>query len=285
MGFDEFCKKCFNLAQQKTVEQYGEEKLMLIDNNVYGGKCIMLKTVERCAPTINIYALWEEFRRGELRTVNDAADEVVRVLTCEQSIPEEVTELLRDIETGRVNKSHVVGKLCNPANFLNLGNVVHRGFLDLIIVPYLEWGDQYKVALTQQMLAYLDWSESEVFDAVEKDIGDYVIQNISVILQGFGICIEDEIPMMYLGHKNERGFGAVVMTNKTALHEAAKAMKCEKIIILPSSVFEVLLVPEDLGLQAANDMVRQCNDEVLSYKDILSGHAYVFDAATDSFSQ
>lgn len=94
-----------------------------------------------------------------------------------------------------------------------------------------------------------------------------------------GAC-GSEVPM-YVATNRCRTNGAGVILYEGQL-AAVSGLLGADLIILPSSVHEVLLLPvqDDSGLAECSQMVREVNETQLADEDVLSDHAYYYDRAS-----
>jgi len=86
----------------------------------------------------------------------------------------------------------------------------------------------------------------------------------------------DHDGMYCLCNKSGR-FGAACMLLADVIKSAAKGMNC---FIIPSSIHEVLILPDggSITQEALDEMVSSVNLSEVSEDEILSEHAYYFDA-------
>ena len=72
-------------------------------------------------------------------------------------------------------------------------------------------------------------------------------------------------------------YGAIHMLNTKLLANVSETLKTKQLIILPSSVHEVLVCSaETICEEAANKMVSEVN-KMLESRDVLSDHVYIYD--------
>ena len=72
--------------------------------------------------------------------------------------------------------------------------------------------------------------------------------------------------------------GASAVLNYELLKKVAKDYKCKKLIMLPSSIHEVIVIPckENTDLELYSHLVRECNKSI-DQKEILSDRAYMIE--------
>lgn len=86
-------------------------------------------------------------------------------------------------------------------------------------------------------------------------------------------------PSMYVISNKSLLYGSCAMIDKEFLRELGG--KFGSFIILPSSVHELIILPCDeaeCDLEECSEMVKEVNETLLSTEDILSDHAYFYNA-------
>ena len=91
--------------------------------------------------------------------------------------------------------------------------------------------------------------------------------------------IPDEAPQMYVLTNHDKVFGAKEILNQEVMDKIADKLHGD-FIVLPSSVHEVLILPdaEHIDRAALEDMVQTVNQNELDPKDILSNNVYCYDS-------
>lgn len=193
------------------------------------------------------------------------------------------------MEWGRI-QSNIRCCLRNKGmNTAMLSGDPHRDILDLSLTYYTELslpdGGFGTVHVNNRHMDIWNVDEKELYrTAVHnmKETKDAVLENITDITGrlldagGVGNLIDsDSITWMYvLGNKN-RVYGAVQILNTEIMEEAAGILG-DNFIILPSSIHEVILVPDACAreLLYLKQMVKEINETELAPEEILSGHVY-----------
>ncbi|MBR4759236.1 MAG: hypothetical protein IK078_03695, partial [Lachnospiraceae bacterium] len=88
---------------------------------------------------------------------------------------------------------------------------------------------------------------------------------------------EGEIPM-YVMSNRVRQNGAATMAYPDALADFAEKVG-KSLYIIPSSIHEVLLIPEAGHMGGLNSMVQEVNRSELNPKEVLADHVYYYDKA------
>ena len=92
-------------------------------------------------------------------------------------------------------------------------------------------------------------------------------------------CVEEMKCEMFVLTTHTKLHGAIGMLNKELLNAFMKKYKTEKLIILPSSAHEALLIPysDEMIKMDLRDMVREVNETQLEATEYLSNNVYVYD--------
>ena len=85
---------------------------------------------------------------------------------------------------------------------------------------------------------------------------------------------------MYVLTNKDNSFGAAAMLYTGMLEKAAEAIQEDRIFILPSSVHEVLLVPDrgDFTSEQLREMVTEINATQVAPDEVLTDNVYEYDA-------
>ena len=107
-----------------------------------------------------------------------------------------------------------------------------------------------------------------------------------VLLQSHYICAEDidkDDPQIYILTNCYRTNGATALIYEKLLAQIADSFE-KDLLILPSSIHEVLIIPVDHISKSTLDhyatFIREVNETQLADDEILSDHAYYFQRAT-----
>lgn len=81
---------------------------------------------------------------------------------------------------------------------------------------------------------------------------------------------------IYIMTTKDKYYGAAAISNKKLLREFAEKYHTDKIVMIPSSVHEVLLLPDatDYDLDELSNLVQDVNDSNVEPEERLSNHAY-----------
>lgn len=169
--------------------------------------------------------------------------------------------------------------------------VLTRPFFDLQVYTYVNAGDseneRYMVSIGPAHAEGLNLSEAELFGhAVFNTCYDVkpITQVMKEILvkEGLNEQVAEMIVSlsscpMYVITTPDMFRGASAMVNNLCMYELAETLDSD-LIIFPSSVHEVIVVPgdTDTSMEKLQDIVRTINLNEVEPKDVLSNHVYKF---------
>lgn len=248
---------------------------------------------ERVAPNFYLENQYVEWMRGiqtleEIcnRLCNSYRDEVEKSRSLLTEIKFEWEEFRRKVFMRLINKER---------NANQLETVPYKDFMDLAIVYYysvnLDGDAQGTLIITNEHLELLGVSEDELHQAAESNCQRYQpakLRCMQDLLYDLGRKVGVEIyeskecyPYMFVLTNTKGMFGSVSMTCDVELECFAKRIG-KGFYILPSSVHEVILVPEnkDFSIEYFASMVREINETQLDPTEVLSDSIYFYDKET-----
>ena len=179
-----------------------------------------------------------------------------------------------------------------------LENIPHKSIEDLAIVYRAQLGrDEDGIAtvlITNQMLEKMDITAEQLHhDAVEsaQELKPVTVNTImgeiaELVGDDFDPGIETGGPMdnILVGSVADKNHGASVIAYPEFFDDMANKLG-ENFYIIPSSIHEVLIVPESMGtdINALKDMIEQVNATELRPEDVLSNNLYHYDAQDKVF--
>ena len=136
-----------------------------------------------------------------------------------------------------------------------------------------------------------DWGVtiSDLSEAAEQNTAKLLpaeVTPLGDLLAGLGFPGIDENPVgpkMFVVSNTRKVNGAGTILYKGILENVAKENGVNKLFIIPSSIHECLVIPDDGGAQkdSLSQMVREVNESQLLPEEILGDQAYTYDLATD----
>ncbi len=278
MGFHTFVDNIVDLLQERMGDAYEIKVIQVMKNNdVELTGIAITRQGDSIFPTIYLEGLYREFLDGaRLSTL------VEKIMNCyeEQSMALELDmEFFRDYS--RV-KDRIFYKLVSfEKNKKFLRDAPHLKWNDLAVVFYYALEKEvmdggFIVINREHMLMWKQNAESLYRLArrnTKRDMPELLVSMRELVLELTGIQMRDEdaVPMYVLTNQEKR-FGAAAMLYSEQIGELARRLESD-LLILPSSVHEVLLIPDDQSREYSvyRQMVEEVNrtqvepEEVLSY--------------------
>lgn len=151
-----------------------------------------------------------------------------------------------------------------------------------------ELGGSFSIKLTDSILQISGLNEKEIWEKAEENLENQsVIEDMIEILRKNYKDLPDEMlycvqpnPMIIVSNKNKYK-GASSILNKKLVRKIAKKFNSNKLIMLPSSIHEVIVIPAESGVETdiefLNNMVKEVNMNEVDPKERLIDRAYVME--------
>ena len=236
------------------------------------------------APIIYLQQYYEEYMENEYISIDEIVGRIVELR--ERHELQDADGVIGKITDWAYVREHIYPMIVSAEdNEEMLRTLVSKPFLDLAVIMYirlddiLQIGGEATVKVTKEILSSLKVSEAEAFDVafsnMKKD--DYAIQDIYTAISGMigeEKIMDEPTGKMFVLTNKRKSWGAVGILDKDLLHSIGKSL-----YILPSSVHETILIPEDENMDQTflDAMVTEVNATQLSQEEVLSGHSYYYD--------
>lgn len=238
------------------------------------------------SPTVYLNSYYDEEEEGLSLPV--IAEQILLLYEEENGLPSELAQQLKDFEKIR---DRIAYKLINAEdNAVLLSEVPHFRYLDLAVVFYIivtENDDGQMTALIHdEHLSMWNVTREDLSDLAEKNMASLLPCRITPIEDAI-LSLEEEVPLdeetslfpvdLYV-LSNERGInGAACLLYKDVLKNFAEQVG-DDLVILPSSIHEVLLAPSEkaLSYDELNEMIYYINRSEVPMEDRLSDHIYYY---------
>lgn len=241
------------------------------------------------APTMNIEALFRKYGAGEGLT-DDAIEGIVSEIRDTLSKTPMVDLSMTEWEKARHHLRYQLIPI--KGNEALLENTAHKSILDLALVIRLEFfsnSDGCGTALvTRALQKTFDKTDEELFaaalDAATKE-HPASLRNITEVLFGPLSNETDEKGNLWVASTNDGRDGAAVLAYPGFLKECAEKLHSD-LVILPSSVHEVLVLPDNGEMTVADlkNMVKSVNETELNPEDFLSDNVYYYNNVTEELT-
>lgn len=310
MNFDLFKESLIQILQ----EDFGKDYRVFADsvtknNGVELTGIIIKEEGKNASPTIYIDELYEEYQRGV--SVKRIAQTIKEIYS--ENCYSETVDLQRfhNYETA---KAQIAFKLINKEkNEKLLSKVPHKEFYNLAIVFYYAVTEppffgKASILITNAHLTYWKVEEETLFQNAIRHtpiLFPAQIQNIEDVMRGFlqkelsqretidrlmirikkELLDIDKVPMYVLTNK-QKVQGAACMLYPEVVRNFAKSIN-KNLYILPSSIHEVILLPEDAGNNKEEllSMVTEINATQVDECETLADSVYFYHLEKDSLER
>lgn len=268
MNYTEFMNAMLCEIRGQVDAQVRTELYTVTKNNGTRRTGILFKQEDsNLAPTIYLEEFYQKYLKGQ--QVPDLADSICSIY---QEIRVKKTCDCQNLFDFNHVKEHIVYKLIRrDANEELLKQIPYEPFLDLAVVYYIQIDNTRFGSATIQIR-----NEHLRYWRVEKEeIRRFAEKNTPRI---YPVQIRQIVRFMYVATNEQCSLGAAVMRYPD-FREKVRGMIRGDFYILPSSIHEVILVPESFGLEPERmqEMVKEINQTGVAPEEVLSDSVYYFD--------
>ena len=287
MDYTEFKEALKNLVQEKSDADMKVEIIQILKNNQIKSENLTYKSQDyNLFPSIRLQELYQKYQELGM---DWCVDQTVSILKNVKRVHED--QLMGSWESA---KERIVVELVKESwNRELLEKLPYRAFLDLAVIYRLKmWecksGDAVQT-VTNKMMEHWKITEEELYEAalanLQKEefeiIGGY--QAVQDMIEEL-IDVKEESEFhewMYIFTNRSRIKGAAAMLRTDLLDRFAKAQESD-LIILPSSVHEVILLPamDDEDAAELRRIVQDINEKEVQEEERLSDEVYYFRRST-----
>lgn len=235
------------------------------------------------SPIIYLEEYFERFKRGS--SLEYITAEILRLY---QEVCFYKPWKEKNFEDYEEIKDRIVYRLINrEANEKMLKDVPFVPYLDLAIVFYVllevnRFGTA-TMAICNEHLKIWKISEKELFRQAEKNTSVLLrdeFQTMSAVIEELTSqeILSEEEDVMYVLSNQIRSYGASAILYQGRLEAIGMYLK-SNYYVLPSSVHEVIVIPENeaMGIQSLSAIVQEINQTQVQEEEVLSNHAYYYD--------
>lgn len=268
MNYTEFMNAMLCEIRGQVDAQVRTELYTVTKNNGTRRTGILFKQEDsNLAPTIYLEEFYQKYLKGQ--QVPDLADSICSIY---QEIRVKKTCDCQNLFDFNHVKEHIVYKLIRrDANEELLKQIPYEPFLDLAVVYYIQIDNtRFGLAAIQIRNEHLRYWRVE-----KEEIRRFAEKNTPRI---YPVQIRQIVRFMYVATNEQCSLGAAVMRYPD-FREKVRGMIRGDFYILPSSIHEVILVPESFGLEPERmqEMVKEINQTGVAPEEVLSDSVYYFD--------
>lgn len=268
MNYTEFMNDMLCEIRGQVDAQVRTELYTVTKNNGTRRTGILFKQEDsNLAPTIYLEEFYQKYLKGQ--QVPDLADSICSIY---QEIRVKKTCDCQNLFDFNHVKEHIVYKLIRrDANEELLKQIPYEPFLDLAVVYYIQIDNtRFGSAAIQIRNEHLRYWRVE-----KEEIRRLAGKNTPRI---YPVQIQQIVRFMYVATNEQCSLGAAVMRYPD-FREKVRGMIGEGFYILPSSIHEVILVPESFGMEPERmqEMVKEINQIGVAPEEVLSDSVYYSD--------
>ena len=268
MNYTEFMNAMLCEIRGQVDAQVRTELYTVTKNNGTRRTGILFKQEDsNLAPTIYLEEFYQKYLKGQ--QVPDLADSICSIY---QEIRVKKTCDCQNLFDFNHVKDHIVYKLIRrDANEELLKQIPYEPFLDLAVVYYIQIDNtrfgSAAIQIRNEHLRYWRVEKEEIRRLAEKNTPRI-----------YPVQIRQIVRFMYVATNEPWSLGAAVMRYPD-FREKVRGMIRGDFYILPSSIHEVILVPESFGLEPERmqEMVKEINQTGVAPEEVLSDSVYYFD--------
>ena len=288
MNYNEFIKTIKETVNAKLGE--GMEAIIIDvskNNGIHLDGLIFRKSNPHEFAISPIFYLNEFYeRRQDYNSLDEITDEIISIYH-EKRVSEAVFDnnIFSNFEKA---KPKLYCKIINyDKNAALLETVPHKRILDLAVVVYYEDEDDNETTLSTLVSNNrIELWKTSIDDVIRVAASNTIKRSckcvkIMELLTQFGcekFCqdIDEEFPMFVL-YSKEHKYGAVYFTFNHIMEAIAEKLQSD-VIIFPSSIYEVIMVPYNSfeDLDAAKLLVRNINKDYVNPEEVLSDNVYLY---------
>jgi hypothetical protein len=291
MNYQEFLK---NIQTQLSVRlpdaDLHIQQIARNNGSFYDGLVIVRGGIN-IAPTIYLMPYYHRYLEGV--SLEDIYADILD--TYQKNLPDQNfdTTIFTNFEKA---KKRIVMRVVNyERNLELLAQVPHFRYLDLAVVFYCllssDETQQASILIYNQHLSFWGIDADTLYECALENTPNLLPHEMkdmtSILKDVLGEDTADEtedIPMYVLTNRYHTN-GACVILYDQLLKQLADSFDRD-LVVLPSSIHEVLLVPVEVSVDLAqyDSMVQEVNETQLADDEVLSNHAYFFSRANGLLS-
>lgn len=306
MLMNEFGVKVRELVGEKLNEEYIILKNSIVKaNDIVKNAITVQRRGENIAKNIYLEEYYQMYKKGY--SMDKIIEDVLRKVMSDNSfiMTNASKELLKNMGDYEAVKNRIIIKLLNEdMNKRYLEDKFYITYKDLVIVFCIVWneiGDGMATSCVSKAL-FECWnvSEEQVYNQAVKNTQSLFQAKIedmrSVLLELYGsvndllgdeayIPDDDNGKYFYVLSNEPRLNGAAAMMYDDILKNFADEQEVDEVIIIPSSIHEVILIPKpensDISEKKCYEMVNEVNSTSVEPEEILSNNIYIYSRIAD----
>lgn len=256
-------------------------------------------------PTLYLEPYFEAYEDG--KEIEEIMEKIASIYAEADADSEGLFEQVQDFDKYENSKDKILPRLVNAErNEERLKSIPHLAVSDLAIIYFIDMGNdesgQMSVVIRNDLMDRWGVSVEDLnklaFENLENR-GDAEFKTMVETLAGLMIPNYDEMseeekeeareqldmpdPGMYVLSNSTKTFGATAVLRESTMEEIISKLG-EDFYILPSSIHEVLIVPNREGMEVSElkAMVEEVNATQVAPEEVLSDNVYRYNSETKS---
>lgn len=280
MDFNAFVEKTVEILQQKMGEDYEIRVTEVTKNNdIRMTGVVMIRETENVSPTIYLEEPYRQYSEGtDLHVIAD------RIVALYEDRMEDINFDVDFFREFKSVKDRIFHKLVNYSRNKNLlKDVPHFRWCDLAVVFYYSM-EEVKFGRASILIhnSHMDmWNQTAdtlyqtAQDNMRRNMPELIVPLPELIYGMSGVRMEEDDMKVYVLTNQEKMYGASAMLYSDKISKLAASLDSD-LLILPSSVHEVLLLPDDPDRKYIlyRQMVKEVNTTQVEPEEILSFNLY-----------
>lgn len=227
------------------------------------------------SPTIYLQSQYKLYEDGV--NIDDLVEKTIE--TVERARSEAPTMPDLSLESVKQNLYAIV--INAEQNKELLENCPHEKIEDLAVVARMRVGENGSIQITDKICESIGLTSEECIEIAKRNSSKeaYEVTNIMSAL-GMDDEFSSEMMPIFVVTNQSKHFGAVTICYEDVLNQVADRLGEDNLLIIPSSVHEILVIPESKApdIESLQEMVRMVNGDCVEPNEVLSDHVYRFDA-------
>ena len=245
------------------------------------------------SPTIYLEEYFRHYQNGD--TIEDIVESILSVYHEVKFEHSWQVHTISDFDT--IQEKIVFKIVYAPLNEILLKTLPHIRFLDYAIVFYIlfevDENGTATIPITNDLIQLWNTNLNEIHQLAKYNTPQLlpaVFKPMRIVIEELlGNPCENEFQaddMMFVLTNSLRSLGAACILYDNLLLQIGNFLK-ENFYILPSSIHEVIIIPESQApdKETLNEMVLEVNETQVQPEDVLSDHVYYYDCVKNALSQ
>ena len=281
MDFNVFTDNIVNVLQQRMGHEYDVKVTKVTKNNdIELTGVVLMKESDNLSPTIYLDGLFEEYQDGAY--IEDLAEQIIRFYKEQLPAGRLDMDFFRNFEQV---KDRIFYKLVSyDKNRKMLEKLPYYKWNDLALIFYYAMVEERigraSITIHHQHLKMWEQSLDTLYavaqENMKKSMPELLVSKKDLLEETTGLKMgEDTYLPMYVLTNQEKVYGAAAMLYSEHMKKLAERWQPD-LLILPSSIHEVLLLPDDGQNEYAfyRQMVEEGNTTQVDPEEVLSYSLY-----------